>query len=97
MTEGPNFVLKLTSNASTGYAWKVVSTDRTFGYPVKSDYVGAPGAAIGGAGYQLLTWKTKTALSMVGSHTVKLDYVRSFGPATPAKTLTITVKINAAP
>ena len=91
--ERTDFTLKLTSNASTGYKWKVVSTDRTFGYPYKSRYEStSPPGAVGGGGYEFLTWKTKTALSMIGTHTVKLNYAR--GTETPAKTLTIKVRIK---
>jgi len=92
IVEGQNVVLKLSSNPTTGYKWSVVSTDRTFGYP-KEDFLGGNGA-VGSGGTQKLTWKTKSPLSMVGAHTVKLEYKRGTS-GTPAKTFTFTIEIAA--
>ena len=39
VTEGQNLVVKLQSNPTTGYKWKVVSTDRTFGYPADERFL----------------------------------------------------------
>lgn len=94
VTEGQNLLVKLQSNPSTGYKWEVVSTDRTFGYPSATKFF-PNGGAVGSGGIERLTWKTKNGpLSMVGSHTVKLEYKRGSG-GEPAKTFSFTVKIIA--
>jgi inhibitor of cysteine peptidase len=94
VTEGQNLVVKLQSNPTTGYKWAVASTDRTFGYPATDTYSG-PGASgpVGAGGLQKLTWKTNSPLNRVGSHTVKLEYKRSWETGAPAKVFTFTVKI----
>src|SRR5262245_16297779 len=50
--EGHKFVLRLTSNPTTGYSWRITLVDKTFGSP-KSKYKqeGAPGL-IGAGGHQ---------------------------------------------
>jgi inhibitor of cysteine peptidase len=93
VTEGQNLVVKLQSNPTTGYKWKVVSTDRTFGYPADERFLRNTDA-VGSGGLQRFSWKTKGALSMVGDHTVKMEYKRSWETnASPAKTFSFTVKI----
>lgn len=94
IVEGQNVVLKLSSNPSTGYKWSVASTDRTFGYPTKDEFIGGGSGAVGAGGKQKLTWKTKSPLSMIGAHTVKLEYKRGDSGA-PAKTFTFTIEIAA--
>lgn len=94
IVEGQNVVLKLKSNPTTGYSWKVVSTDRTFGYP-KEDFLGGGSSApVGSGGTQRFTWKTKGGIPMTGSHTVKLEYKRGDNGA-PAKKFQFTIEINA--
>jgi predicted secreted protein len=92
--EGQNVVLKLSSNATTGYKWVVVGTDRTFGYPAKEDYLAPKTSAVGAGGTQVFTWKTKSPLSMVGKHTVNLEYKRSFGSDPPAKKFSFTIEVT---
>ena len=92
--EGQNVTLKLSSNPTTGYKWVIVGTDRTFGYPDKDDFVSSGSGAVGSGGRQVMTWKTKGGLSMVGKHTVSLEYKRSFGNDPPAKKFTFTVEIE---
>jgi inhibitor of cysteine peptidase len=93
-TEGQNLLVKLQSNPSTGYGWTVVSTDRTFGYPSATKFF-PNGGGVGSGGLERFTWKTKNGpLTMVGSHTVKMEYKRSWETnVAPAKTFTFTVKI----
>lgn len=93
---GQNVTVKLSSNATTGYAWKVTQTDRSFGYP-KETFVKPSSGAVGAAGAQKFTWKTNSKFAL-GVHTVKLEYRRSFEPAStpPAKTFTFTVNVKEA-
>ena len=93
VTEGQNLVVKLQSNPTTGYRWKVVSTDRTFGYPSDERFLRNTDA-VGSGGLQRFSWKTKSPLSMVGEHSVKMEYKRSWETnASPAKTFSFKVKI----
>ncbi len=106
VTEGDTFVLKLGSNPTTGYQWKVTRTDRTFAYPFADDFEG-PGASgpVGSGGTQILKWSTDAVsdaagtpvISKVGKHTIIVEYRRSFEPAsTPAvKTYKIMVEVVA--
>jgi inhibitor of cysteine peptidase len=96
VTEGQSLNLTLESNATTGYAWSVTSTDRTFGYPTER-FLAPTSSAIGAPGRQKFTWKTKSPLSMVGKHTVTLAYARSFEKnVKPAKVFKFTVDVVAA-
>lgn len=93
ITKGQSLLVKLQSNPTTGYKWSVVSTDRTFGYPALERFV-KNGDAVGSGGLQRFTWKTSSPLNMVGSHTVKLEYKRSWETnVAAAKTFTFTVKV----
>jgi predicted secreted protein len=86
---GQTVTVKLTSNASTGYEWKILATDKSFGYP--SSTVVSPGTAVGGAGYTKLVWKTNNPFA-VGQHTVTLGYQRADATAdAKIKTFTFTV------
>ncbi|MBI5608117.1 MAG: protease inhibitor I42 family protein [Deltaproteobacteria bacterium] len=89
---GQDIVVTLSSNATTGYAWKVTSTDKTFGYPTDK-YVAPTSGAVGAGGQQVLTWKTSGPLPMAGTHKVTLQYLKS-GSSTPAKTFAFSVKIQ---
>jgi inhibitor of cysteine peptidase len=92
VTEGQNVVVKLPSNPSTGFKWQVASTDRTFGYPYYTRFL-PNGDAVGSGGLERMTWRTKTAMSMVGSHTVKLEYKRSWESGPAEKTFSFTIEI----
>ncbi len=95
VADGQDFALKLAGNAGNGYQWKVVATDRTFGYPtVEVKDLGQPGS-VGGGLETKMTWKTRGPLNFVGNHLVKLEYVRPFDPEHPAKSLSITVSVTA--
>ncbi len=93
VVEGQNVLVKLKSNPTTGYKWEVVSTNRTFGYPSATKFF-PNGGAVGSGGIERFTWKTKGALSLVGTHTVKMEYKRSWETNVPAaKTFTFTVNV----
>ena len=92
--EGTDVIVELPSNPSTGYDWRLVRTDRTFGGPVSTEYVVDDPEAIGSSGMTRMTWKTQGYLSMLGEHTVMLEYVRPWEEdVEPEKTFTFTVII----
>jgi len=94
--EGDPVVVRLPSNPSTGYDWQVASTDRTFGYPIDVVYMPSP-LDVGEGGITELVWETKGFLSLLGSHTVVLEYRRSWeDPAEhePEGVFTFTVVIH---
>jgi len=95
VTEGTDLVVRLAGNATTGYAWTVVSTDKTFGYPVSDDYIPDDSGATGSGGVYEFVWATTSPLNMVGKHTVTLEYKRSW-ENTAIDTFTFTVNIEAA-
>ena len=88
---GQDIVLRLPANPSTGYTWKVVSTNRTFGYPVSTSFAPASDA-IGAGGVTTMTWVSKSVLSLVGTHQVNLEYRRDTGE--PERTFSFTVSIS---
>jgi len=93
VVEGQSVLVALAANPTTGYGWVVTSTDKTFGYPT-TKYVKSS-AAVGGGGTTKLTWATTGGLPMVGKHTVKLGYRRSWENV-DIKTFTFTVDIRSA-
>ncbi len=96
IAKGQNVVLKLQANPSTGYRWKVVATDRTFGYPASTRFV-KNGDAAGASGVERMTWKTSGPLAMAGTHEVKLEYRRPWeADSSPAKTFAFKVTITEA-
>lgn len=92
VAHGKDLTLTLASNPTTGYKWRVTSTDRTFGYP-EEEYVGSGTGAVGAGGSQKFTWKTSGPLPMGGTHRVQLAYSRG-ETGTPAKTFTLIVEIR---
>ncbi len=75
VTEDTDVVLRLDSNPSTGFAWKVVATNRTFGYGTESYHPSMSGP-VGSGGYQQFVWDTASGLRQIGRHTVELEYKR---------------------
>jgi len=91
--EGSDVVVRLSANPSTGFEWKVVSTDRTFGYP-EADFVIDESGPIGSGGIAVLTWHTGGFVRAGGQHSVTLEYRRPGDPdAEAADTFTFTVEI----
>jgi inhibitor of cysteine peptidase len=94
-TEGQLVTVKLAANPTTGYNWQVASTDRTFGYPTIT--FAPSSSAVGSGGTTKLVWKTTGGISMVGTHTVHLEYQRPWAETVkPIKTFSFTVKVVAA-
>lgn len=94
MLAGGSIVLKVPGNHSAGYSWKVVSTDRTFGYPEETSASMGPPGAIGAASMISFTWKKNPMLRPGESHTVKLEYKRSWETKPAEKTFEFTVKVK---
>jgi predicted secreted protein len=90
LAHGQNLIIKLHSNPTTGYQWRVVSTDRTFGYP-EDKFVKNSDGAVGSGGIQKLTWKLNGPLDESGTHKIKLEYKRASGAAD--KTFELTIKV----
>jgi predicted secreted protein len=79
--KGDKLVVKLAANATTGYAWKVKSVDKTVLKPLTSKYVPSPNPKhlVGAGG----TYKLSLRALAKGSTTLTLVYVRSFDPTHP--------------
>jgi inhibitor of cysteine peptidase len=90
---GQKVVLELDANPTTGFDWIIVRTDRSFGYGEKSFAAAEPG--VGSGGTTTITWQTVNPIeSLVGKHTVNLEYKRSWETTTPpAKTFSFTVDV----
>ena len=90
---GRSFTIGLSSNASTGYRWRVKSVDRTIGQPKESSVPG-DSSRPGSAGTQKFTWKTTGPLNYIGKHVIELEYQRPWAEtAPPAKTFKVTINI----
>ena len=91
---GRSFTIALADNgASTGYAWKVTSVDKTLGYPKESS---VPGDASkpGSPGTKKFTWSTKSPLDLVGKHQITIEKIRPWAETTPpAATFKVTIDI----
>lgn len=95
LAAGKDVVVELQSNASTGYSWDVVATDRTFGYPASEDFIAPESDAIGAPGRQRFVWRTGGGLPMTGTHQVRMEYRRAWAPNEPAaQSFSFTVKIQ---
>jgi predicted secreted protein len=92
LKKGDKLVVKLAANATTGYAWKVKSVDKTVLEPVSSKYVPSPNPKhlVGAGG----TYKLTLAARSAGSTTLKLIYVRSFEPNKPAGSFKLGVTVK---
>lgn len=91
-TENSEFVIKLESNATTGYKWDLSNTpDATIIQKVSSEYIEANSSLVGAGSHEL--WKFKALKK--GSTEIKMKYFRSFEEGTPpAKEVTFQVKVN---
>lgn len=89
---GRSFTIALSQNASTGYSWSVKSVDKTIGQP-KITTVAGDTSKPGASGLKKFTWSTKSALDLVGQHTIVLVHQRGSDTST-ASTFTVTVDIK---
>jgi predicted secreted protein len=87
---GQAIMLRLPSNATTGYEWVVSSEGVPFGEPLVSYQ--AEGAAFGAGGSTTFTWVDTKSVS-AGSYPVSLSYKRSWEPGT-ADTFSFVVEIR---
>ncbi|MBK6695908.1 MAG: protease inhibitor I42 family protein [Myxococcales bacterium] len=96
--KGKAIKLRLASPGSGGYKWKVVSTDRSFGYPTPKDgeFESSGGGRAGGGGTQVFTWDTDSRLLTPGgaNHAVKLEYRRPWEDDSVAAAETFSFKVK---
>ncbi len=94
VAEGDLVVLKLPTNPTTGHDWVVTATTQAFGHPSTSWE--ADSVATGTGGTRTFTWQTTGWFSLVGTHSVTLEYRRPWQTTGPAdKTFTFTVNVVA--
>lgn len=90
---GRSFTVALEDNrASSGYAWTVTSAPASLGAP-KVAYLAPPSSRLGASGVARFTWKTTGAVEQVGMRTITFALARSWEPAKPSRTITITVEL----
>jgi predicted secreted protein len=77
---GDVLVIRLSANASTGYAWTFTSTGGPVAPVVSSRYVPAKSRLVGAGG----TFVARLAVRAVGHGTLALAYRRTTRPPTPA-------------
>ena len=88
---GEVFAFLLDSNATTGYRWELAETpDARVVMEIGSEYLAPDESIPGRGGQEKWTFKAVSA----GTATLKLQYVRSWEPNAPAKTITYTVKVH---
>ncbi len=90
-TVGQPVVVRVAESAFHRISWRVLSTDRTFGYPTETFEAPPPGL-LDGPTYKIMTWRTDGFLSQVGSHTVVLE--NSNGLTGETSTFTFTVDVS---
>ena len=93
VTEGQDVAVRLPANPSTGYAWNVAVTDRSFGYPYSSQFISSS-AVPGRGGVAEFLWATDGFLPLVGDHSVTLVYKRPWEAAGGSQTkFKVTVRV----
>src|SRR5512146_1606293 len=80
---GDTLVIRLSANASTGYAWRFTSAGAPVLRVVSSRYVPAKSKLVGAPG----TFVARVAVRTVGRRTLALAYRRHTSPPTPAARL----------
>jgi inhibitor of cysteine peptidase len=91
---GQDVIVRLSANPSTGYQWQVVAVDRTIGYPAAT-YFTPDSDRPGTGGTVEFVWKTDGFLSVVGSHTMVLEYRRPWETdGEPADSFSFTVVVS---
>jgi predicted secreted protein len=91
VSEGDDVIVKLKTIPSSGYSWHVITTGNTLGDPEESY---ADDGLIGAEGLQTFTWHTTGAVSLIGAHSVTLDYKRSWEQdVPPLATFSFTVNV----
>ena len=86
---GKRFVVKLTSNPTTGYQWSVKDTAPVVRF-ISSSYQAPAGGGVGAPGEQVLTFEGVKD----GTGDVALAYERPFAPGEPGKSLTFSVDVS---
>lgn len=88
----PDFIVKLSSNPTTGFSWNMQSSDDQLVKMIKHEYVSPKKGLIGAGGYDVWQFTAMPAL-FESSKQVKLHfaYSRHWEKVAPAKTLEFTV------
>lgn len=88
---GTSVAIELESNASTGYSWKLSSSDPALGAPSET-FLPPTSGLIGAPGKQRFLFATS---GVTGYHTIRLDYVRPWEVgAPPAQTFLVTLDLH---
>ncbi len=89
--EGKEFTVRLESNGTTGYRWRLLgSLDERRVKLIKSEYVSFEGGEVGAGGEEIWTFLAV----MRGDTKITMEYVRPWeNTASPAKTATINVAV----
>jgi inhibitor of cysteine peptidase len=90
LKKGDKLLVKLAANATTGYAWKIKSVNKTVLKSLGSKYI-APKTGLVGAGG---TYKLSLRAHAKGTTTLTLVYVRSFDPTHPAGSYRLRVVVR---
>lgn len=82
----PEFIIKLTSNPTTGYIWQLREYDKSKISPLTHRYVAPTTKLMGASGYELWKFRAKPA-AFAEPHvtSIKFDYVRPWEPENVAK------------
>jgi len=73
----PEFVLKLKSNPTTGYAWYLREYDKTLITAVKHNYQASAKNLIGASGFEFWTFRVKPAgFAVPQQTTIRMVYAR---------------------
>lgn len=95
LKEGEGFSLRLRSNPTTGYSWKVSSIDKSVLELLGNKYIreNKKQKTVGSGGIDLFFFKAVGP----GKTKLKIDYIRSWEKfAKPAKTFNLEVRVEAA-
>jgi len=88
---GEEFVIRLESNASTGYSWRLARpVDGQVVVLVEAQYEPPTGAMLGSSGVE--HWRFR-AVSR-GQTTIDLEYVRPWDTAAPARTVSFVIFVS---
>ena len=94
LAPGEHFEVRLESNASTGYRWKLLSPLEPAPYNlVTSDYIGTETSLVGAAGTEVWVFE---AVNEPATGELRMVFVRPFDdPPAPAATFELTVRVEA--
>ncbi len=81
----PTFIIKLKSNPTTGYSWKLTDYNKAALTSVTHRYVPPNTKLIGAPGFEVWTFRaTPAAFTTARDSEIKFDYIRPWQPAVSA-------------